>query len=144
MKKIIAILIIAIVIIVTAVIYNYNTYQSNLRGIERLNQEYENFINEGEIIGTSLITLINKSMDLNNKNGLQKDEKGIYIPNDTNSIRIDIKFILADNLIPMEKIANGGSEAFIKNYATVHFKCTNKQYHEKTNTIKYMLFEEQE
>lgn len=141
MKKIIGMIIITVLIIVTVAIYNYNAYKSDLLSKQQLNQEYENFI-EGEIVGTSLITLINRTMDLNNKNNVQVDKNNLYIENDTNSIKIDVKFLESDDTFPMESIAKQGSEMFIKNYAAASFKCTKKEYHEKTDMIKYLLFEQ--
>ena len=48
------------------------------------------------------------------------------------SIIIEVKFIEADQIFRMEAIAKQGSEAFIKNYNTMSFKCIKKEYHEKT------------
>lgn len=141
MKKIIIVIAILVVAIVAVVIYQYNNYNIKINQIKKLNQEYENFT-ESEILGTSLISLINKAIDSNEKNNVLKDDKGIYIENETTSIRIEVKFSEAENIIAMENIGKQGSERFIKNYASVSFKCTSKTYHEKTNTIKYMLFEE--
>ena len=42
----------------------------------------------------------------------------------------------------MEAISSLGPEKFIKNYNSMKFKCTKKEYHEKTKYIKYMLFEQ--
>lgn len=141
MKKFFAVLIVIVLVVVTIIVYKYNDYKTQVLRTEQLNKEYENFTN-GEILGTSLITLINKAVDSNTKNNITQDEKGLYIENDTTSIRIDVKFIESDDIYQMEKIAKLGSEQFIKNYAAMSFKCTNKQYHEKTNNIKYLLFEQ--
>lgn len=141
MKKWIAIFAIAILIVITVVLYQYNLYKNETLRIQKLNQEYEDFT-QGEILGTSLITLINKSIDLNNKNNVQLDENKSYIENDTNSIKIDVKFLESDSTYSMERISNLGSEQFTKNYATSTFKCTLKTYHEKTKSIKYLLFEQ--
>ena len=141
MKKWIGILIIIVLVVVTAAIYNYNSYRSDFLSKQQLNQEYDNFV-EGEIVGTSLMTLINKTMDLNKKNNVQLDNNKLYIDNDIDSIKIDVKFLESDETYPMESIAKQGSERFIKNYAAASFKCIKKIYHKKTNNIKYLLFEQ--
>ena len=141
MKKWIAILLIFVVIILTVVLYKYNTYKNEALNIQKLNAEYEEF-SQGEILGTSLITLINKTMNSNKKNNVELDNNNLYIENETNSIKIDIKFKESDDIFPMEKIEKLGSEQFIKNYATAYFKCSKTEYHNKTNIIKYMLFEQ--
>lgn len=141
MKKFLAILIVIILVVVAVVIYKYNSYKSEILRMQKLNEEYEEFT-ENEILGTSLITLINKTIDLNQKNNISLDDKDLYIDNGQNSIKIEVKFVESEDIYPMERIGKLGSEQFIKNYGTATFKCTEKQYHEKTNNIKYLLFEQ--
>ena len=68
MKKTIAVLIVIMLIIVVVLIYQYNSYKTVALRNQKLNEEYEVFT-QGEILGTSLITLINKqkSEDRNKK-----------------------------------------------------------------------------
>ena len=141
MKKFFTIMVIIVLIIVAVVAYKYSTYKTNILRVQKLNKEYETYT-EGEILGTSLITVINKAIDSNEKNEIKKDDKNMYIENDTTSIKIEIKFLEAENTFEMEWIQKLGSEEFIKNYAVMNFKCTKKEYHQKTNSIKYMLFEQ--
>lgn len=141
MKKTIAVLIVIMLIIVVVLIYQYNSYKTVALRNQKLNEEYEVFT-QGEILGTSLITLINKAIDSNQKNNVQLDENNLYIDNNKNSIRIEVKFTESDEIYPMERIGKLGSEQFIKNYATMNFKCTQKEYHDKTKIIKYLLFEQ--
>ncbi|MCI8361993.1 MAG: hypothetical protein HFJ41_02445 [Clostridia bacterium] len=141
MKKILIILILLIVAIIAVVVYQYNSYNIKLAEIKKINKEYENFT-ENEILGTSLITLINKAINSNEKNNILKDDKGLYKENETTSIKIEVKFTESDNIFSMESIGRIGSEEFMKNYGPISFKCTQKTYHEKTNNIKYLLFEQ--
>jgi hypothetical protein len=140
MKKAILIIIILAICIVTYTVYNYNSYKLEQLKLKQLNDEYESFT-QSDILGTSLITIINKAVDSNEKNSIEKDENGLYIETE-NSLRIDIKFLEADNIIPMEAISKLGSEEFMKNYGAMSFRCTQKEYNEKTNNIKYLLFEQ--
>lgn len=141
MKKIIVILLVVMLVVLSIIVYNYNVYKNSLSRTKKLNQEYEVFT-EGEILGTSLITIINKAIDSNQKNKIELDDNGFYLQNETTSIKIEVKFTESDEVFPMERIGKLGTERFIKNYATINFKCTKKQYHEKTNNIKYILFEQ--
>lgn len=141
MKKTLIILILLIIAIIAVVIYQYNSYNRKLAETKRINKEYENFT-ENEILGTSLITLINKAIDSNEKNSISKNDKGLYIENETTSIKIEVKFLESDNIFSMESIGRLGSEEFTKNYGAFSFKCTKKTYHEKANNIKYLLFEQ--
>ena len=141
MKKWIASIIVFVITLVSIATYQYNTYKNQQLQVQKLNAEYENFV-EGEILGTSLMTLINKTVDLNKKNGVQLDKNKLFIENDTNSIKIDVKFTDSKKTFPMELIANLGSELFVENYSVMYFKCAKKEYHSKTNNIKYLLFEQ--
>ena len=78
MKKTLIILITILLVIVTILVYQYNGYKNRALYNQKLNEEYEVFT-EGEILGTSLITLINKAIDSNKKNNVQLDEQKIYM-----------------------------------------------------------------
>lgn len=140
MKKQIIIIVIGLIIITA--ISGYYVY--NARKIENLarknNEQYENYYNQ-EILGTDLISIINKTIDYNEKNNIEKNDI-YYINNSTNSIQITIKFLEDERNIKMEDIANATSESFIKYFATASFKCTKLEYHEKTKYIKSLYFEQ--
>lgn len=143
MKKTIFIMLIVVMCIVAYIAFNYNSYKMQALKASKLNMEYENFT-ENEILGTSLITLINKAVDSNEKNNVNKNNSGRYIDNNENSIQIEVKFLEADETFDMEAINKLGAEQFIKNYGAIAFKCTKKEYHKTTNNIKYLLFEQTE
>lgn len=141
-NKILLILIIFMCILLLAGYFVYN-YRMNIAELQKTNKEYSAFYN-AQMLGTELISLVNKTMDVNEKNNIQKDENGLYIENDTNSIKLYISFKYKDDYktIEMEKIANAGIENFIKTYSTASFKCTNIGYHEKTKNVKELTFTE--
>lgn len=128
-----------LVIAILSYIY-YNIKKINILS-SQVNKEYESYA-EGNILGTSLMTLIHKVINQNERNEIPKDNRNYYSENEENSVKIEIKFLESDKIYPMEAIVNLGSEQFIKNYNSMQFKCTKKEYHEKTNYIKYMLFEQ--
>ena len=86
--------------------------------------------------------LINKAIDDNTKNEITKNNKGKYIENETNSIRIDIKFTDDDSIHTMEEIYLGGIDIFVQYYNQIKFKCTKIEYHQTTHKVKYMFFEQ--
>lgn len=139
-KTFIIILVICLTVCTGLGIFVIQYRKTQVRVAEKNNRVYEEYAKD-VIYGTDLITLINKTMDKNERNLVEK-EKGIYQENDTNSIKIDVKFKESDDIIPMEKIAALGQEQFIKFYNISSFKCTTKKYHKLTNNIRYMLFEE--
>ena len=80
MKKIFVFLII-VVIIVCIILFQYNSYKRDKNAIISENSEFEQYINK-EIYGIDLATIINKSIDKNEKNKVQKDKDGLFIEND--------------------------------------------------------------
>jgi len=140
MKKI-ALFFLIIIIIVAGISYMYLNSKASYYQAKKANMEFESYYNH-EIMGTDLTTIINKAIDNNQNNNVQKDEKGKYINNDNNSINIDIKMLDVDETYSMEKFFSGGMEKFVQYYGTIQFKCTQIEYHKTTNKVKYMLFEQ--
>ena len=140
MKKI-AIFLLIIIGIVSTISYLYLNSINNQRIAQKENIKFEIYKDE-EITGAEVTTLINKEINSNQQNEIEKDKKGRYIDNETNSINIDIKFIDDDVTYNIEKIYNNGMDKFLTYYRDIKFKCVDVQYHDKTQKIKYMLFEQ--
>ena len=142
MKKILIILLILSIILVVGV-YSVYRYRTNVYQIQKQNREYEQYYNI-IVLGTELISIINKTIDLNTKNNIAKDDKGYFVDNGENSIKINVEFKYKNDTktISMEEIASTGAESFVKVYSTANFKCTKIEYHEKTHNVKNVTFEE--
>ena len=140
MKKFI-IIFISIAIATLALIYGYFTYNDNIKTIKQENAIYEEYYQK-EIYGVDLATVINKAINSNETNYIEKDNKGAYIENNTNSIKIDIHILDNDTTYNMETFYNNGIDKFVENYNIIQFKCTSIEYHDQTGKIKYMLFEQ--
>lgn len=140
MKKVI-ILLITIVIIVCIVSFQYNSYKRNQNSISSENAEFEQYTTN-EIYGIDLATIINKSVDKNEKNKITKDENGFFTQNEENSIEVEIYIKENDTTYKMEQIYKQGTEQFVQFFINEKFKCSKVEYHQKTNKIKYMLFEQ--
>lgn len=112
---------------------------------QKINSEYNKYYNI-QVLGNELISIINKTIDINEKYGIVKNENGQYIENETCSIKIYIKLKYKDEYknITMEDISKGGIENFMKVYGAASFKCTEINYHEKTKNIKSVVFTENE
>ncbi len=140
MKKVI-IFLVGIGIIVAIVSYVYFNYRIMTNEAKRENMQYENLY-EKEIYGTELATLINKVVDDNIKNEVEKEDNGLYEDNGKNSIRVDIQFTDDDRIHTLEEIYNGGTEVFVQYYNQIKFKCTKIEYHEQTGRVRYLYFEQ--
>lgn len=140
MKKIVIFFTI-IVIMVAGIYYMYLNYKVNFNTTKKANLEFENYLNQ-EIYGNDLATVINRAVDNNSKNNVEKTNKGIYIDNEANSISIEIKFTDNDSVYKMETLYNSGMQNFINYYNRIKFKCTDIKYHNSTKKVKYMLFEQ--
>ena len=119
--------------------YVYNTRRIKTLS-ENYNKTYENYLNK-EISASDLISIINKAIDDNEKNGVPKKENSIYYEENENSIKIEISFSEEHSHVPMESISQQGIQAFMQAFQTALFKCTKVEYHPKTNRIKYLYFE---
>ena len=132
----------AVIFIIVCIAY---TFLINLRAekeeIKKDNMQYEQYLNQ-EILGTKLATLISKVVDQNERNGIAKDEKGYYINNGENSIKIDLKMTTIDKTYPMEEIYNNKITSFVENFNFISFECTSIEYHKKTGRISKLVFEE--
>lgn len=140
MKKYI-ILSIIVIIAISSIYYLFNNYKVTAMQVENNNKMYTEIYNK-EITGSSLATIINKTLDKNEKNEVKKDNNGYYISNNENSIIIEIKFQDSDDIFRVEQITKNGIENFIKLYSNLNFKCTKIEYHKKTNYISYLYFEQ--
>lgn len=141
MKKIIICILSVFLVIICIVGYSIYQKNENIAQIGADNKVYESYYKK-EVLGTDIISLINKATDSNEKNDVEVDKDGNYIENDKNSIRVEIKFKKLEKVITMERINNIGIEKFWSNYGALSFKCTKIDYHEKTHKVKYMYFEE--
>lgn len=140
-KSIFIVLAILFIIAIVICLYIYNVKKIENVTIKH-NKQYEEYCNK-EIQGTELISLINKAIDYNEKNSVEKQENTIYyINNNTNSIQITVKFLDNDKIIKMENIAEKQTENFIKFFATATFKCNDIKYHKQTKNVQCMYFEQ--
>ena len=128
-----------IIICITCIILiNLQTEKTE---IKNENTQYEKYLNK-EILGTDLASLINKVVDKNEKNNIQKDGNNYYIDNDENSIKIDLKMTTIDKTYPMEEIYNKEIAKFVQNFNLIKFKCTSIEYHKKTGKVSKLIVEE--
>lgn len=133
---------ISIVIIAIALIgYRFVSYKNEQKIIQKENLEFDKYKDQ-EINGVDVASLINRAIDKNTKNEIEKDSDGNFIANDTNSIEIEVYMTDNETTYKMESFYNAGTEQFVQYYANINFKCSKVEYHKDTGRIKYMLFEQ--
>ena len=140
MKKYI-LLVVVVIVAVTSIGYLYSNYISNNMQMKNNNKEYIDILDK-EISGSNLASIINKTIDKNIKNNVEKDKNGYFKDNGTNSIIIKIKFKDSDTIFFSEQIANRGIENFISLYSNIRFRCKKIEYHSKTKYVSCLYFEQ--
>ncbi len=143
MKKTIIILLIPIAIIIFSTCGLLITKNTTIRQIKQENRQYEYYLGK-TILGTDITSIINKAIDQNEKNKIPKDEKGYYIENDEDSIKIEIEMITIEKTYPMEEFYKNDMTNFVENFNLIQFKCTNIEYHKKTGKISKITFKQME
>ena len=142
MKKVILIFGIGIAII-SSIYYLYMTYSAEQRVVRRENRQFEQFMGRENISGNQMATIMNKAMDRNNRNNVEIDRNGMVVENNTNSIRIQIRMTDIDETFNMESFYNNNNMVqFRELFSTQTFRGVEIQYHEATNRVRYMLFEQ--
>ena len=128
MKKY-AILIFIVIIIVAGISYMYLKYKANYNQAKVENSQYQSYYQK-DIYGSDLATIINKSIDNNKLNNVEKDENGKYINNNKNSIQVDIYFLDDEKTHSMEDFFDNGIDKFITYYSQIKFKCNKIEHHQ--------------
>lgn len=143
MKKSFFIILFAFIFITIVVTYMVFQFRKSEIEKQKVNNEYSAYLNK-TIPGTDLMSLINKTIDFNEKNEVPRDSNKRYIKDNKNLIQIYIEFIYKKEIrtLQIEDIEKGGTETFIKNYSTANFKCTSIEYNKETNKIKSLTFSE--
>lgn len=126
MKNTIIIFAIIFIIIISSVYGIYLEYQSKKRQVAQYNQEYETYLGK-TMLGTEVVTVMNKAIDQNERNKILKDEKGYYADNNENSIKVYLKMVTIEKTYPMEEFYKNDMKTFVKNFNLIEFKCSRNR-----------------
>lgn len=147
MKKTLLIIIGIVIIIVAIILGNYYSYKAKKTELNEFNVQYEAY-KDKTIYGTEIATVINKAVDNNEKNDVEKEEieNGgktyyFYKENDINSIKVDVKMTDIDKTYKMESLYQGEITKFVQYYNSILFKCTKIEYNQ-AGKVSYLLFEQ--
>ena len=112
MKKIFIFL--ALVVIIVALVgYKFISYKNEQNQIQKENLEFDKYKDQ-EVNGIDVSSLINKAIDRNTKNKVEKDDQGNFIANDNNSIEIEVYMTDNETTYKMESFYNAGTEQFVQ------------------------------
>ena len=94
-----------------------NTQQKELLAF---NSSFEAY-NKKAMYGADIISVLNKAIDNNLKNGVEQDKEKNFISNDTNSLEVEIQFLYDEQtgekkVFSMEKVYYRGIQEFIQNF----------------------------
>lgn len=140
MKKTLIYIICIVLIILSVIGTKYLNFKEQKSLIQKYNLEYEVYLNQ-DVTGRELTTAINRAVNNNEKNSVQKDEKGFYIDDDNNSVKIEIKILDNDTTYQMETLYNGGMENFIQYYGDISFNCSKIDYNSQ-GKVSHIIFEQ--
>lgn len=95
------------------------------------------------LYGADILTIINKAIDNNEENKIQKNEEGLYIENDENSVKVEITLLSLNEkneqievVRQMESLEKAGLNQFISAFGITKFECTDIQYNANKRVSK--------
>ena len=143
MKKAIIFILILIAIFIIVIYMNVLEKQKILKEAKTFNAEYEVYQDKDTLYGTDIVTIVNKAINHNEKMKIEKDDKGYYIDDGKNTIKVDLYMSMNDTTYEMETIAKVGVSSFISNFNLAEFKCKSMEYHENGKISKIHLEEKE-
>lgn len=141
MKKIIILILIAVTVAISMIFVNYTEYRNKKNQIDKINKEFTVYENNIMQI-SSVITIMNKAIQLNTENDIPKDENDFFIENETNSIKVFLEIRSRGSMIPMEDLILGkksGIEKVSFAFSDMLFQIDQIEYHEKTGQVQKII-----
>jgi len=95
-------------------------------------------INGKTIYGADVVTIINKAIDNNEKNGIEKDSEDLYIKDDKKSVKVELTLLSKDEegnskelTYQMETLKKAGLDEFLTRFNLTTFECTSIEYNKE-------------
>ena len=138
-KNLIIMLILFVIILGAATIWIVDLQQTE-KQVLQFNKTFEDYKDKISL-GSEVATLINKAIDNNEKNQINKNDKGIYQDDGKYSVQVFIRLEKDGDLFSMERINALKITEFVKNFSLQDFKCTGIEYHKETKRVSKIYFE---
>ena len=139
MKKTFFVIVLLFLIILVGIYAKYKELLVKQTEAQKFNRDFE-FYQKDSILGTDITTIINKAIDNNEKWKIPKDEKGLYLADHQNSIKIYVYMLINETTYPMESLKKSGLDEFTRYFGDITFQCTDVKYHKTTGKIAEMTF----
>lgn len=139
MKRIIILFVSFFLIAILVLSYNYKQYEISQTDVKKFNKIFLEY-NRNNLYGTDITTVINKAMDNNAQYKIEKDESGLYIPDNQYSTKIYINLVAEGDTYPMESFYKVGIKKFTEYFGELKFECNQINYH-KNGRISEMYFQ---
>lgn len=145
MKKVAFYIMLIVILIICVIAVKISNNNSEKGEIIRFNAKFEQF-SKKTVYGADVLTIINAAMDNNELLGVQKDEKGFYIENDVNAVKVYITLLklnaeekIEEVTYQMENLKNADLNKFVESFGLTTFECTNIEYNSKNRVKKIEL-----
>lgn len=145
MKKTIIIILSVFVVILFIVTIVFFMQLDSLKELKKeLDSDSEYFLkyNEVQFEVNDFISIMNKAIEINEKYGIQKNEKNTYIEDNKYSVKVYLRLDDREELIPMEKLLlseQGGSKVINNLFSDIVYRYESIQYHEETKRVKEII-----
>ena len=84
--------------------------------------------------------MINRAMNENISNNIERNENGEFIDDGERSVRIEIEMITIEETFSMEWIYDRGMMEFVGAFNFVTFESVEVEHHRRTGRISRMVF----
>lgn len=137
MKKIVFSIILITIIGLTVIVVGINGNRAKEKEIAEFNLQFESFKGK-TMYGADVLTIINTARENNTNYNIAKNEQGLFLENDENSIKVEIILLsknsegeVEEKSYPMETLEKAGLTTFISNFGLTNFECSNIEYNKQ-------------
>ncbi len=145
MKKIVIFIIVAVICIMAVIVVKIQDNLALQTELSTYNEQFETYLNK-TMYGADVLTIINKAIDLNTTNDIQKDDDGFYIEDDNLSLKVELILLSTNDngevqelTYQMETLEKAGLDKFISSFGLVSFECTNIEYNSVGRACKIII-----
>ena len=145
MKKIIFFILLILILSLAIIVVAVSDIKAKNNKIATFNSQFEQYLGQ-TMYGTEILTIINKAIDNNEKNNIEKNESGFYIENNQNTVKVELTLLSTNNegetvevTHQMERLKEIGLDRFIASFNLTEFECTKIEYNDEGRVSKIFV-----